>query len=145
MTNSPTHEQLRRLREAKPWPNGVTGKWNVIVEHADLAWALERLDAMKAEIERREDDRVELVKRAIGAENSLRVCQESLREQAMARVDATMPLLVEKVVAEIRAQSEAQYAMAENRDERIVAHGLSLLCDWQDRRRAAAIADKIGG
>lgn len=65
-------------------------------------------------------------------------CRRSLVEQARARADPLMPRLTEEVLAELRGDSEASYAMAETEQERIVAHGLALLCDWQDRARADA-------
>lgn len=71
------------------------------------------------------------------ASAALAVCRESLVEQAAARLDPTMPLLMPDVVERLREDSEVAYALAEDAEERIDAHGLALLCDWQDRARAA--------
>lgn len=66
---------------------------------------------------------------------SLKVCRESLTDQASARRDATMPVLVPEVIEAWASEAEASYAMAETAEERRNAHGLSLLVEWQ--RRAA--------
>jgi predicted RNase H-like nuclease (RuvC/YqgF family) len=65
--------------------------------------------------------------------------QESLREQAMARIDLTAPLLKPEMVEKLREASEVQYALAEGQDDRIEAHALALLCDWQDQIRAGKL------
>lgn len=81
--------------------------------------------------------RVEVLEWEIRAANAgWAVCQQSLKEQAEARVDPKTPLLTQAVVNELRERSEADYALAETREERVAAHGLSLLCDWQDQVRA---------
>jgi hypothetical protein len=78
--------------------------------------------------------------------DALATVQQSLKDQAAARHDPTMPLLKEDVVQSLREMSEAQYAGARSKKERIESHGLSLLCDWQDRARAiVAAADAKGG
>lgn len=64
---------------------------------------------------------------------ALSTCQQSLVEQAAARADPTMPRLTPEVVAHLRANAEAEYALAETSEDRIASHGLSLLCDWQER------------
>lgn len=69
--------------------------------------------------------------RAKRAEASLVHVGQSLTDQAAARQDPAMPLLVEAVLERIERDAEAQYAMAETHEERVVAHGLSLLCEWQ--------------
>lgn len=68
-------------------------------------------------------------------EGALKVCRQSLIEQAEARADPTMPLLTAEVVAELEGDAEATYALASTRAERVTAHGLSLLCEWQRRAR----------
>lgn len=70
-------------------------------------------------------------------EEALATVRQSLKDQASARLDPTMPLLKPNVLEKIREWAEASYAMAEGQEERIEAHGLSLLCDWQDRAREA--------
>jgi hypothetical protein len=83
----------------------------------------QRLAAKDAEIER--------------LKAALATCQQSLEEQAAARRDPTMPVLKPEVLADIRSDAEAQWAFASGSKGRIRAHGLMLLCDWQDRARAA--------
>lgn len=65
------------------------------------------------------------------AENALKVVRQSLVDQSAARADPLMPRLTPAVLEHLRADAEAAYALAETPEERIVAHGLSLLCDWQ--------------
>jgi len=72
---------------------------------------------------------------------ALEVCRESLVDQAAARADPAMPLLVASVRERLEGESEAVYAMSESREDRIYAHGLSLLCDWQK----AAASRALGG
>jgi len=72
---------------------------------------------------------------------ALEVCRESLVDQAAARADPAMPLLVASVRERLEGESEAVYAMSESREDRIYAHGLILLCDWQK----AAASRALGG
>lgn len=82
----------------------------------------------------------DLVQRLISerdeAQAALAVVRQSLIEQAEARADPAMPLLTVEVVDRLRSQSEASHALAETSEDRVDAHGLSLLCDWQDRARS---------
>jgi hypothetical protein len=75
------------------------------------------------------------------AEASLKVCRQTIDEQASARLDPTMPLITPDLVEQLRSEAEAQWACAdsgdEGRNDRRAAHALSMLCDWQDRARAA--------
>lgn len=75
--------------------------------------------------------------RATEAEAALAVVRQSLTDQAAARADPTMPRLVPDVVSRLRSRAEATYALAEDVADRVEAHGLFLLCDWQDAARAA--------
>ena len=81
-------------------------------------------------------------------EAALKVCRQTINEQASARLDPTMPLIAPDLVEQIRDEAEAQWACADNGDEgkndRRAAHALSLLCDWQDRARATLTAIKGG-
>jgi len=67
------------------------------------------------------------------AQAALAVVRQSLQDQAAARADPTMPLLTPEVLEHLRSEADAGYALAGTREERVQAHGLSLLCDWQDR------------
>ncbi len=98
---------------ASDWPLGIIGSIEQIIAERDDALA------------------------------SLAVVRESLIEQAAARADPTMPLLLPEVLEAIRGDAEASYACAETSEERIAAHGLSLLCDWQDRARAYFTPDPV--
>lgn len=75
----------------------------------------------------------EEIERLLGA---LETVRQSLKDQAAARHDPTMPLLVPEVVESLRENAEAQWALSDDRSDRVEAHGLSLLCDWQDAARA---------
>lgn len=86
----------------------------------------ELLNALQSERDSRDRRIAEL-------EAALAVCRQSLVEQAQARTDPTMPLIKPEVVRVLREESEVRYACADDQHDRIVAHGLSLLCDWQDR------------
>lgn len=76
------------------------------------------------------------------AQVALKVCRESLADQAAARADMTMPLLVPSVRERLEGEAECAYAMSENRDDRIYAHGLSLLSDWQKAAASRAMGDE---
>lgn len=86
-------------------------------------------------------DRAEVAEAALAAsearrealEGQLAVVRQSLKEQAEARRDPAMPVLVPSVLEAIRADAEAQWACAEDKHDRINAHGLMLLCEWQER------------
>lgn len=65
------------------------------------------------------------------AQAALAVVRESLQDQAAARADPKMPRLTPEVLERLMGDAEAAYALAETREERVAAHGLSLLCDWQ--------------
>ena len=49
-----------------------------------------------------------------------------------ALAEQTMPLLTIEVVEQLRHDAEAQHALADSHQERAVAHGLNLLCEWQE-------------
>lgn len=74
------------------------------------------------------------------AKASLAIVRQSLVEQADARGDPTMPLLTAEVLERLQGDAEAAYACSDSREDRVAAHGLSLLCDWQERARALAAA-----
>lgn len=78
------------------------------------------------------------------AKAALAVCQESLKDQAAARQDPLMPILLPDVLEQLEADADANYAMAMSLDERRAAHGLSLLCAWQ-RNAAAGITPPSEG
>ncbi len=63
--------------------------------------------------------------------------RQSLHDQSAALADPEMPILTQAVREQLRDEAEASYAMADNEAERVYAHGLSLLCDWQDRAAEA--------
>lgn len=71
------------------------------------------------------------------ASAALAVVRQSLAEQAMARSDETMPILSDAVRDRLRSEAEAAYALSEDKADRIYAHGLSLLAQWQDRAALA--------
>lgn len=73
------------------------------------------------------------------AQAALAVVRQSLQEQAEARTDPTMPRLVPAVLEKLEGDAEAAWALAETREDRVAAHGLSLLCEWQ---RAVAAGDR---
>ena len=60
---------------------------------------------------------------------------QSLEEQAAARLDPAMPRLTAEVVDGLRSYAEASYCSSDRAD-RVEAHGLFMLCDWQDAARA---------
>ncbi len=84
---------------------------------AQLTEAEARIRALEAE---KEDARA-----------ALAIVRQSLREQAAARADPTMPRLTSEVLAKLEGEAEAAWALAEDQEDRVAAHGLSLLCDWQ--------------
>lgn len=67
---------------------------------------------------------------------------QSLEEQAAARLDPKMPVLTKEVVDGLRGFAEACHCSSK-RSDRVEAHGLFMLCGWQDQRRAAL--SKAGG
>lgn len=90
----------------------------------------------------------ELTADLLDRERALAVCRQSLIEQAAARADPDMPILTAEVRQTLRDNAEATYALAEDHKERVEAHGLSLLLDWQDRAalgRADAPAEGSSG
>lgn len=97
-------------------------------------------------LERRESDLLEAnnryLERARRAEAAIKHLQESLFWRAAARVDHTMPLLKAEIVAQIREEAELDIETMPDDEDPTTAHGLQLLCDWQDRARAADKAEK---
>ena len=87
--------------------------------------AREKVAAAEARVKELEGERDE-------ARAALAVCRQSLTEQALARADPNMPRLTPKVLERLSGDAEAAYALAEDADDRIAAHGLSLLVDWQN-------------
>lgn len=77
------------------------------------------------------------------AERGWADCRQSLTEQAAARADPAMPRLTLDVLERLEGDAEANYACAEDRDDRVAAHGLSLLCEWQ-RKAIAQPGDANG-
>lgn len=118
--------------------------WEVLAERISPPDPQARIEALETERDhwkRIAHDRLvsanEQLARAREAEASLAVCRQTIAEQASARLDPAMPLLIERVVTGLREEAEVRYAMAETLEERQEAHGLAMLCDWQDARRAA--------
>lgn len=110
------------------------GDYELSPEQVDAVWSAyslaKQVPALEAENARLRADLAEMTAR-------WEQCRESLAEQAAARADPVMPLLVPEVVQAIRDDAEAAYALAEDRADRVKAHGLSLLADWQDQVRTA--------
>jgi len=126
-----TEDDLKRAEELLDDPDAEDcerfASWfgsSLIAEVRQAAAALAKLQAERDE-----------------AQAALEVCRESLVDQAAARADPAMPLLVASVRERLEGESEAVYAMSESREDRIYAHGLSLLCDWQK----AAASRALGG
>jgi hypothetical protein len=80
---------------------------------------------------------IDLLNDLTDTEAALAVCRQAIVEQAAARADPDMPILTPEVLESLRGDAEAGYACADTAEERIQSHGLSLLCDWQDRAREA--------
>lgn len=99
------------------------------------------LKADVARLTRREAELLEAnnryLERARRAEGAIKHLQESLFWRAGARLDHTMPLLKAEVVAQIREEADLEIEMGPDDEDPTTAHGLLLLCDWQDRAREA--------
>lgn len=116
----------------------------------DRAWVNEGQEAlvvMEGEVERLTSAlhaaKVELVDygKTVGSlQGALDTCRQSLTEQALARADPTMPRLSLDVLERLEGDAEAEYACAGDRDDRVYAQGLSLLCEWQRQ----TIAQPVG-
>lgn len=79
--------------------------------------------------------------RLADAEDARRVLHQSLQEQAAARADPAMPRLTAEVLEKLEGDAEAAWALGDSREDRVAAHGLSLLCEWQ----RAALTAETGG
>jgi len=94
--------------------------------------------AFAADVRLALDHIASLSRQNAGLEETVAHVRESLSDQAAARADPTMPRLTSTVLETLKTEAEANYACAMTRDDRVAAHGLSLLCEWQERAALAS-------
>lgn len=123
--NAGSTDRCARYQGCELWASDLSA----LLSRAD------RIDALEAEKVAANSELAEYAKTVGNLRTSLDICRQTIADQAAARTDPTMPLLTREVVADLRADAEASYALAETREERVAAHGLSLICEWQERAR----------
>lgn len=126
--------EAAETEEDRAWVN--EGQEALAVMEGEIARMTQALRAAKVEL-------VDYGKTVGSLQGALDTCRQSLAEQAAARADPTMPRLSLDVLERLEADAEAEYACAGDRDDRVAAHGLSLLCEWQ-RKALAQPGDANG-